>query len=129
MKWGPVRSLHILVHARRRCLGSTRTDRRRHRINFAINYLSRFVLTMQLLPMLAAAGQGDRAARIVIVSGAAQGGKVYFDDVNLTSNSRRCAPSCRFAKPTIFSPLELARRLSMEPADGRVTVTCLKSES
>ena len=44
------------------------------------------MLTRQLLPRLAAAGRSGEAARIVIVSGAAQGGRVHLGDVNLTSN-------------------------------------------
>jgi len=123
---GRLRSLHYLVHDAGVVLGRRELTAEGIESNFAINYLSRFVLTMQLLPMLAAAGQADRAARIVIVSGAAQGGKVYFDDVNLTSNFATLRAVLQVCQANDLFTVELARRLSMEPADGRVTVTCLK---
>ena len=53
--------------------------------NFAINYLSRFVLTQRLLPLMKAVGHPGDAARILIISGAATNGTIYFDDVNLKS--------------------------------------------
>src|SRR5882724_10950058 len=51
-------------------------------INFAVNYLSRFALTEALLPCLAAAGRLGNAARIVVIGGAAQNGKIHYEDVN-----------------------------------------------
>lgn len=93
--------------------------------NFAINYLSRFVLTQQLLPLLTAAGEQRNAARIVIINGAAQSGTINFDDVNLSSNFgllRMVGQSCR--ANDVFT-LELARRLA-STGPPRVTVTCLK---
>jgi NAD(P)-dependent dehydrogenase (short-subunit alcohol dehydrogenase family) len=51
--------------------------------NFAINYLGRFALTEALLPCLVAGGQVDDSARIVVIGGAAQNGRVHYDDINL----------------------------------------------
>ena len=93
--------------------------------NFAVNYLSRFVLTQQLLPLLKAGGEPDSAARIVIINGAAQSGKIDFDDVNLTSNFgllRMVGQSCR--ANDVFT-LEQARRFASTDAP-RVTIACLK---
>jgi len=93
--------------------------------NFAINYLSRFVLTQELLPVMKATGQPNDAARIVIISGAARNGTIYFDDVNLTSKFgllRMIGQSCRANDE--FT-VEQARRLSANNED-RVTIACLK---
>ena len=93
--------------------------------NFAINYLSRFVLTQNLLPLMKSAGQPGDAARIVIISGAAMSGKIYFDDVNLTSKFsllRVVGQSCQ--ANDVFT-LEQARQLAgvYRPS---VTINCLK---
>jgi NAD(P)-dependent dehydrogenase (short-subunit alcohol dehydrogenase family) len=101
------------------------TDERIER-TFAINYLSRFVLTRQLLPSLAAGGDPDRAARIVIVSGAALGGRVHFDDVNLTTGFGTLRAVLQFCRANDLFTAELARRLSTRSAGGSPTVTCLK---
>jgi NAD(P)-dependent dehydrogenase (short-subunit alcohol dehydrogenase family) len=53
--------------------------------NFAVNYLSRFVLSTELLPLLSRAGHAASRSRIVVISGAAKNGTVHFDDVNLTN--------------------------------------------
>jgi NAD(P)-dependent dehydrogenase (short-subunit alcohol dehydrogenase family) len=93
--------------------------------NFAINYLSRFVLTQELLPLLKLTGQPKDAARIVIISGATQNGTIYFDDVNLTSKFgllRMIGQSCQ--ANDVFT-LEQARRLASDNG-SRVTITCLK---
>ena len=83
------------------------------------------MLTQQLLPLLTAAGEPDSAARIVIINGAAQSGKIDFDDVNLTSNFgllRSVGQSCR--ANDVFT-LEQSRRFASTDAP-RVTITCLK---
>jgi NAD(P)-dependent dehydrogenase (short-subunit alcohol dehydrogenase family) len=56
--------------------------------NFAINYLSRFVLAGRLLPLLQAAGAPGAAARIIVIGCAAMNGKIHYDDINLTRNFR-----------------------------------------
>jgi NAD(P)-dependent dehydrogenase (short-subunit alcohol dehydrogenase family) len=119
-------SLHYLVHDAGVVLGRRELTAEGIESNFAINYLSRFVLTRQLLPLLAAAGRPDGTARIVIVSGAARHGKVHFDDVNLTSNFATLRAVLQSCQANDLFTVELARRLSMEPAGPRVTVSCLK---
>jgi NAD(P)-dependent dehydrogenase (short-subunit alcohol dehydrogenase family) len=93
--------------------------------NFAVNYVSRFVLTQSLLPLLKTASQPGNAARIVIISGAAQNGKIYFDDVNLTSKFgvlRMLGQSCQ--ANDVFA-LEQAQRLAANN-EHPVTIACLK---
>jgi NAD(P)-dependent dehydrogenase (short-subunit alcohol dehydrogenase family) len=119
-------SLHYLVHDAGVVLGRRELTAEGIESSFAINYLSRFVLTGQLLPRLVAAGRPDGAARIVIVSGAAQGGRVHFDDVNLTSNFATLRAVLQSCRANDLFTLELARRLSTEPAGPSVTVACLK---
>jgi NAD(P)-dependent dehydrogenase (short-subunit alcohol dehydrogenase family) len=93
--------------------------------NFAVNYVSRFLLTQSLLPLMKTASQLGHAARIVIISGAAQNGTIYFDDVNLTSRFgllRMVGQSCQ--ANDVFT-VEQARRLAANN-EHRVTIACLK---
>jgi len=93
--------------------------------NFAVNYVSRFALTQSLLSLMKTVSQPGNAARIVIISGAAQNGRIYFDDVNLTSKFgvlRMLGQSCQ--ANDVFT-VEQARRLATNDED-RVTITCLK---
>ena len=118
------RSLHYLVHSAGVVLGCRESTAERLESSFAINYLSRFELTRELLPLLAVAGQADTAARILLVSGAARG-RIQFDDVNLArfTTLRAVRQSCR--ANDVFA-LELARRLALATPVAPVTVTCLK---
>jgi NAD(P)-dependent dehydrogenase (short-subunit alcohol dehydrogenase family) len=118
-------ALHYLVHDAGVVLGRRELTAEGIEHNFAINYLSRFVLTRQLLPLLAAASKPDRAARIVIVSGAAQGGKIHFDDVNLTANFATLRAVLQSCRANDLLAIELARRLAIAAGPGP-TVTCLK---
>jgi len=118
--------LHRLVHVAGIVRGRRVLTAEGIESNFAVNYLSRFALTGYLLPLLEAAGRRDRAARIVVVSGAAQRGRIYFDDVNLTSNfstPRVVRQSCQ--ANDVFA-VEQARRLAMTKTAVRVTINCLK---
>lgn len=93
--------------------------------NFAINYLSRFVLTQRLLPLMKVAGQPGDTARIVIISGAARNGSIYFDDVNLTSTFGLLKVVGQSCQANDVFTVEQARRLASDN-DNIVTITCLK---
>jgi NAD(P)-dependent dehydrogenase (short-subunit alcohol dehydrogenase family) len=93
--------------------------------NFAVNYLSRFAVTTGLLPLLEAAGQPGNAARIVIIGGAAQNGRIYFDDVNLTPNFATLRAVAQFCQANDVFTVELARRLAAT-GDSKVNITSLK---
>jgi NAD(P)-dependent dehydrogenase (short-subunit alcohol dehydrogenase family) len=94
--------------------------------NFAVNFLSRFTLTQRLLPALEAAGQPGRAARVVMISGAAMNGTIHFDDVNFTRRfSILRVVSQFFAANDVFTA-ELSRRMALCTDQLRVTITCLK---
>lgn len=92
--------------------------------NFAINYLSRFILTRQLLGSLEAAGKLGHAARILIVGGAVPSGKIYWDDLNLTNNFTTIRALTQFQFANDVFALELARRLSPHNGSPSVTIAC-----
>jgi NAD(P)-dependent dehydrogenase (short-subunit alcohol dehydrogenase family) len=94
--------------------------------NFAINYLSRFVLIERLLANLAAQGLADQAARILVISGAAQDGKIQYDDVNLTGRFGVLRAVSQFCEANDVFALELARRMTAAVPSQNVAVTVLK---
>lgn len=120
------RALDYLVLNAGVVLGRRELTQERIERSFAINYLSRFVLARQLLPLLASRGDPRRVARILTVSGAAQGGKVHFDDVNLTASFGTLRAVLQFCRANDLFTIELARRLSARSAGASPTVTCLK---
>ena len=117
-------ALHYLVHSAGVVRGRRELTAEGVESNFAINYLSRFALTGRLLPLLETAGQPGEAARIVLVSGAAQNGAIHFDDVNLTTNFTTLRAVWQFCQANDVFTVELARRLAVDSA--RVTITSLK---
>ncbi|HZE90076.1 MAG TPA: SDR family NAD(P)-dependent oxidoreductase, partial [Verrucomicrobiae bacterium] len=119
-------SLHRLVHSAGVVRGRREITEQGIESNFAVNYLGRFVLTERLLPLLLAAGGSGNAARVVIVGGAARGGKIHFEDVNLTRRFGTVRVVRQFCEANDVFTVELARRLAATGAGGRVTVTSLK---
>src|SRR6266852_7543504 len=119
-------TLHYLVHSAGVVRGRRDLTAEGIESNFAINYLSWFVLTERLLPLLEAVGQPDKAARIMIVSGAAQNGTIHFDDVNLTANFTTLRAVWQFCAANDVFTIELARRLAGSLTAPSVTVSCLK---
>ena len=117
--------MHYLVHSAGVVRGRRELTAEGVESNFAINYLSRFVLTGCLLPLLEAASQPGKAARIVLVSGAAQNGAIHFDDVNLTTNFTTLRAVWQFCQANDGFTVELARRLAVGNGP-RVTITSLK---
>jgi NAD(P)-dependent dehydrogenase (short-subunit alcohol dehydrogenase family) len=89
--------------------------------NFALNYLSRFVLTRGLLPLLRAAGRPGRAARIMTAGGAVRNGRIDYHDVTFESGFSFFRSVSQVAHANDVWAVELARRL-----DPSVTIACLK---
>ncbi len=118
-------SLHYLVHSAGLVRGHHRLTEEGVESNFAINYLSRFALTNSLLPLLQCSGQPGGAARIVLIGGAAQHGRIYFDDVNLRTNFNVIRMLGQVCRANDVFTLELARRLT-NGAQPHVTVTNFK---
>jgi NAD(P)-dependent dehydrogenase (short-subunit alcohol dehydrogenase family) len=94
--------------------------------NFAVNYLSRFALIEKLLANLAVQGLADQAARILVISGAAQDGKIQYDDVNLTGRFGVLRAVSQFCEANDVFALELARRMTTAVPSQNVAVTVLK---
>jgi hypothetical protein len=61
----------------------------------------------------------------LIISGAAQNGKIHFDDVNLTANFTTLRAVWQFCQANDVFTVELARQLAVDN-DSRVTITSLK---
>jgi len=93
--------------------------------NFAVNYISRFALSLRLLPLLAASGRPSRASRIVIINGAATSGKIHFDDVNLTGRFGTVRAILQACQANDVFTVEFADRLA-QAGEARVTISCLK---
>ena len=93
--------------------------------NFALNYLSRFVLTQHLLPFLAAAGTADAPARILTIGGAARNGKIHYDDINLSRNFGIFTIVPQFCRANDLFVLEQAQRIERKPGE-RITINELK---
>jgi NAD(P)-dependent dehydrogenase (short-subunit alcohol dehydrogenase family) len=119
-------ALHYLVHSAGVVRGRRELTAEGVESNFAINYLGRFALTRRLLPLLEATGQPSKAARIMIVSGAAQNGVIHFDDVNLMANFTTLRAVWQFCQANDVFTVELARQLAETDGAPRVTITCLK---
>lgn len=85
-----------------------------HELHFQVNYLSHFLLTRELLPLVRAAGTQERPARIIHVSSVAQR-PIDFDDVGMQegySDGRGYAQS-KLAQ--ILHAFDLAEQLQGEP--------------
>lgn len=118
--------LHYLVHGAGVVLGRRILTAEGVEANFATNFLSRFVLTQQLLPLLQKTGTDDLASRIVILAGAARSGTIFFDDVNLTHNFGILNTVGQFCRANDVFTVEQARQLASSRGAPRVTITCLK---
>lgn len=118
--------LHYLVHSAGIVRGTYELTRDGIESNFAVNYVARFVLTTELLPSLRAAGVPGTAARILILGGAAQSGRIWFDDPNLTRNFGMLRCVGQFCQANDVFTVELARRLAASSDRALVTVNCLK---
>jgi NAD(P)-dependent dehydrogenase (short-subunit alcohol dehydrogenase family) len=92
--------------------------------NFAIGYLSRFLLVDRLLELLRQSGTAGEASRILVISGG-RNGKIHYDDVNLTRNFGTLRAVTQFCEANDVFVVELARRLT-QAGQHSVTVTTLK---
>jgi NAD(P)-dependent dehydrogenase (short-subunit alcohol dehydrogenase family) len=94
--------------------------------NFAVNYLTRFLLTGRLLARLQAAGASGSASRIVVISGAARSGKIHYEDINLTRNFGIVSMVSQFCEANDLFVTEQARRMREAGGQSSVTITALK---
>lgn len=120
------RNLHYLVHCAGVVQGRRTLTSEGMETNFAIGYLSRFALTGRLLGLLQQSGRHGNAARILFLSGAARGGKIHYDDVNLTHNFGVLRMISQLCEANDVFVIEQARRLTEAGLDSRVVITALK---
>jgi NAD(P)-dependent dehydrogenase (short-subunit alcohol dehydrogenase family) len=120
-----VDSLDVLVN--NAGIGSGEPDGRERRtshdgleLRFAVNYLATFVLTENLLPLLAASATGGRAARVVHVSSLGQH-PLDLDDLQLEHDYSGGRAYAQSKLAQIMHCFDLARRLSTD----QVTATSL----
>src|SRR5262245_20724065 len=94
--------------------------------NFAIGYLSRFVLVEWLLTIMRELATPRAAARIVVISGAARNGTIHYDDVNLTHNFATLRAVSQLREANDMFAIEQARRLDEAGAQAPVLINVLK---
>src|SRR5437763_6526424 len=121
-----VGALHYLVHSAGILRGRRVLTAEGVESNFAVNYLSRFVLTTRLLASLRAGAEPRHASRIVVIGGGATGGTIHFDDVNLSRNFTTVRAILQYQQANDMLTLELARQLAMAEGAPEVSITCLK---
>jgi NAD(P)-dependent dehydrogenase (short-subunit alcohol dehydrogenase family) len=117
-------ALHYLVHSAGIVRGRYVVSEEGIESNFAVNYVARFALTSRLLPALSAGSVPGASSRILIVSGAARGGTIHFEDPNLSRSFGTVRAVSQFCQANDVFAIELARRLQAEPLGP--TITCLK---
>jgi NAD(P)-dependent dehydrogenase (short-subunit alcohol dehydrogenase family) len=119
-------ALHDLVHSAGVVRGRRVMTSEGIESNFATNYLARFALTGWLLPLLQAGVRTEQACRILLVSGTAQSGRVYFEDVNLTSNFSTLRVVLQSCRANDLFTFEQARRLATADLSSGIVINCLK---
>ena len=118
-------AIHYLVHSAGVVRGRRVATDEGLESNFATNYLSRFLLTVRLLPALEAAGRPGKAARILAVSHPGFTGEIHYDDVNLTKSFSTIRAFRQFHFANDVFAVELARRQNGAGGVPCVTIACL----
>jgi NAD(P)-dependent dehydrogenase (short-subunit alcohol dehydrogenase family) len=116
--------LHVLFHSAGGVSFRRRLTRDGIESNLALNYVTRFALTLRLLPLLVAAGRPGRAARVLTAGGAVRTGRMHWDDVSLAANFNIVRSIMQVQHANDVWVIELGRRLT---AKGEpVTSACVK---
>lgn len=111
-------SLDVLVNNAGVILPGRRETADGFELQFGVNHLGHFLLTLLLLPLL----QKGKDPRIVIVSsGAHKAGKMYFDAIHLENNFSIIRAYSRSKLANLLFGFELARRLE----EFGIMVNCL----
>jgi NAD(P)-dependent dehydrogenase (short-subunit alcohol dehydrogenase family) len=117
--------LHYLVHSAGIVRGRRVITDEGLESNFATNYLSRFALTVRLLPLLQAAGRPDKSARILLVAHPGFDGTIHYEDINLATNFSMIRAFKQFHYANDVFAAQLARRLTVADERSLVTISCL----
>jgi NAD(P)-dependent dehydrogenase (short-subunit alcohol dehydrogenase family) len=118
-------AVHYLVHSAGIVRGRRVVTAEGLESNFATNYLSRFALTVRLLPALRAAGRPNESARILAVAHPGFGGAIHYNDINLTKNFSMIRAFKQFHFANDLFAAELARRLTVTGQRPSITISCL----
>lgn len=119
-------ALHYLIHSAGAIYGRRELTSEGLELMFATNFLSRYVLTRALLPLIETTGHRDDPARLLFVSGAARGGRIDYADPSLRSGFSVIRAVRQFCLANDLFALSLAHRLHESNAGGRVAVACIK---
>jgi len=120
------RELHYLVLGAGVVRGRRQQTAEGFESTFALNYLSRFALTQRLFPLLESTGKPHQSARIVLLSGAAQRGRIHWQDVNLTNDFSLVRSVLQFCFANDVFTIELDRKRNQKSTPSYVTINCLK---
>ena len=115
--------LHYLVHSAGMIRGRFALTAEGIESNFATNYLSRFALTVCLLPVLQAEGGPADPSRVVLVSHPGFNGPIHYDDLNLLTNFSTIRAFKQFHYANDVFAIEFARRLRMVEDLPSVTIS------
>jgi NAD(P)-dependent dehydrogenase (short-subunit alcohol dehydrogenase family) len=119
------RILHWLIHCAGVVQGTRQLTAEGIEMNFAVNFLTRLVLTTNLLPLLQAPDGDAQGRGILLISGAARG-KINYDDVNLSRNFGVVRAVRQFCQANDLLALALSEELGSPRVHPRVNVGCLK---
>jgi NAD(P)-dependent dehydrogenase (short-subunit alcohol dehydrogenase family) len=117
-------TLSYLVHSAGIVTGRRELTTEGIESNFVVNYLSRFVLTADLLALLTRSSTLASRSRILLISGAAKNGTIHFDDVNLSRRFGTIRAVLQFCQANDLFAHELAQRFATSARS--VTIACLK---
>ncbi len=119
------RTLHWLIHCAGVIQGTRQLTAEGVEMNFAVNFLTRLVLTTNLLSLLQAPDPDAQRRGILLISGAARG-KINYDDVNLSRKFGVIRAVRQFAQANDLLALSLSEELGSAHDHARVNVGCLK---
>jgi retinol dehydrogenase 14 len=100
--------LRYLVHSAGVILPTRQMTAEGEDASFAVNYLSRFVLTEKLMPLLKA----GRPSRVLIIGGHSLNGRVNFDDPTLESRWTALRALGQYQRANYIYAVEAARRFA-----------------
>lgn len=100
--------LRYLVHSAGVILPTRQMTAEGEDASFAVNYLSRFVLTERLMPLLKA----GRPSRVLIIGGHSLNGRVNFDDPTLEGRWTALRALGQYQRANYIYAVEAARRFA-----------------
>jgi NAD(P)-dependent dehydrogenase (short-subunit alcohol dehydrogenase family) len=119
------RALHWLIHSAGVVQGTRQLTSEGIETNFAVNFMSRFVLTKHLRPLLEAPDADARSRGILLISGGADG-KINYEDVNFSHGFGIVRVVRQFCRANDLLALSLSDDLRAVGKRAPLSVGCLK---